>query len=142
MSKRKIVKVDCEQILPRIRKNEWSNAAFSRKVGRYETWLGEVLRGKNLPSPEEAARMCLLLHAEPEEIMLSTGETEEETAKLQADIEMVRKLLDGQKEKQPTTFGELSGPKKAILDLVMPLSDEDAEMVLQIAQIALARKTK
>ena len=46
------------------------------------------------------------------------------------------------KEKQPTIFGELSGPKKALIDFVMPLSDEDAETVLQIAQIALARKTK
>lgn len=45
------------------------------------------------------------------------------------------------KEKQPTE-GELSGPKKALIDFVMPLSDEDAETVLQIAQIALARKTK
>ena len=46
------------------------------------------------------------------------------------------------KEKHPTIFGELSGPKKALIDFVMPLSDEDAETVLQIAQIALARKTK
>ncbi len=51
-------------------------------------------------------------------------------------------LMDNEIEKQPAIFGELSGPKKALFDFVMPLSDEDAETVLQIAQIVLARKKR
>ena len=126
-----------------LEKSGWSNAYFSETLmNKNRGWITEWRRNRNLPTPEEAAKMCLLLHAEPEDIMLNVGEAEEETAKLQADIELVRKLLDGQKEKQPTALGELSGPKKSLIDFVMSLSDEDAETVLQIAQIALARKTK
>ena len=86
--KRKIVVVDCEKITPLIKRNEWNNSSFSRKVGKYSSWYGEVLRGNNLPSPEEAARMCVLLQTTPEEILTE-----------QADIELVRGLLEQEREK-------------------------------------------
>ena len=112
MAKRKTVNIICNKVIPLIEKNEWSNAAFSRKVGKYSSWFGEVLRGNNLPSPEEAAQMCLLLNTTPEEILLGVGETEEDTAKLQADIALVRGLIEQEREKQgikkdPTQTGEV-----------------------------------
>lgn len=94
MAKRDTVNVDCEKVIPLIRSNEWNNFAFSRKVGKYNSWFGEVLRGKNLPSPEEAARMCILLNTTPEEILLHEGKDEKETAKCQEDIKLVQELVE------------------------------------------------
>lgn len=88
MAKRDTVNVNCEKVTSFIRSNEWSKAAFSRKVGKYSSWFAEVLRGNNLPSPEEAVRMCVLLQTTPEEIL-----TEE------ADIELVRSLIEQEREK-------------------------------------------
>lgn len=88
MAKRDTVNVNCEKVTSFIRSNEWSKAAFSRKVGKYSSWFAEVLRGNNLPSPEEAARMCVLLQTTPEEILTE-----------QADIELVRGLLEQEREK-------------------------------------------
>nr|DAE22616.1 MAG TPA: SOS-response transcriptional repressor [Siphoviridae sp. ct5co22] len=94
MAKRDTVNVDCEKVIPLIRSNEWNNFAFSRKVGKYNSWFGEVLRGKNLPSPEEAARMCILLNTTPEKILLHEGKTEAETVKCQEDIKLVQELVE------------------------------------------------
>mgnify|MGYP004579315241 CR=1 FL=1 len=107
MAKRDTVNVNCDNVLALIRANEWSNAAFSRKVGKYSSWFGEVLRGNNLPSPQEAAQMCVLLQTTPDEILLHQGETEEQTAKCQKDIALVRDLLDQQRTKKaPTEISE------------------------------------
>lgn len=84
--KRNTVAVDCEEINPKIKENGWSNASFSRLVGKYPSWYGEVKRGNNLPSPEEAAKMCILLQTTPEEILLEPE-----------DIALVNDLLEQEK---------------------------------------------
>lgn len=88
MAKRDTVSVNCEKVSSFIKMNEWTKAAFSRKVGKYSSWFAEVLRGNNLPSPEEAARMCVLLQTTPEEILSE-----------EADIELVRSLIEQEREK-------------------------------------------
>ena len=107
MAKRDIVNVDCEKTILLIKANEWNNSSFSRKVGKYSSWFGEVLRGHNLPSPEEAARMCILLETTPEEILLHEGETPEETAKCLEDIQRVKELVAELRKEEavPTTTG-------------------------------------
>ena len=57
----------------------------------------------NLPSYNAAAQMCVLLQTTPDEILLHQGETEEETAKCQKDIALVRDLLDQQRTKKAPT---------------------------------------
>lgn len=88
--KRNTVSVDCGKVNPMIKENGWSNASFSRLVGKYPSWYGEVKRGNNLPSPEEAAKMCALLGVEPEEILTEP-----------ADIELVRGLMEKDAKKTP-----------------------------------------
>lgn len=138
MAKRDTVNVNCDNVLALIRANEWSNAAFSRKVGKYSSWFGEVLRGNNLPSPQEAAQMCVLLQTTPDEILLHQGETEEQTAKCQKDIALVRDLLDQQRTKKaPTGTGEREGispAKQALLDAIDSLSDEQCEKLLIVVE--------
>lgn len=137
MPKRDTVNVNCPEILMLIQKNEWNRSSFSRKVGRYDSWFSEVLRGKNLPSPDEAVKMCLVLEKTPEEILLHEGKDEKETAKCQKDIELVRKLLEKEKgiKKAPADEGEgLTDTQKAAIDFVLALPPEKLRKFIKLAQ--------
>ena len=122
MAKRDTVSVNCEKVSSFIKMNEWTKAAFSRKVGKYSSWFAEVLRGNNLPSPE-AARMCVLLQTTPEEILSE-----------EADIELVRSLIEQEREKgikkDPVPKdGAVSQEKQLLLDMIDGLSDEQKELL-------------
>ena len=128
MAKRDTVSVNCEKVSSFIKMNEWTKAAFSRTVGKYSSWFAEVLRGNNLPSPEEAARMCVLLQTTPEEILSE-----------EADIELVRSLIEQEREKgikkDPIPKdGAVSQEKQLLLDMIDGLSDE------QKVLLALSKK--
>lgn len=90
MPKRDTVKPNVDAILKMVASNSWSAASFSKMVGKHKRWLSEVKRGNNLPSPEEAAKMCSLLSVEPEEILTEP-----------ADIELVRGLMEKDAKKTP-----------------------------------------
>jgi len=66
-------------------------------MGKGRGWIAEWKRGKNLPSPEEAARMCAILQVEPEEILTEPS-----------DVELVRSLIEQERglKKDPTREGE------------------------------------
>lgn len=126
--KRNTVAVDCEKINPKIKENGWSNASFSRLVGKYPSWYGEVKRGNNLPSPEESMRMCVLLQTTPEKILLDPE-----------DIALVNDLLEQEKgaKKAPTETSEresISPAKQALLDVIDGLSDEQCEKLLIVVE--------
>lgn len=98
MSRRKTVKLNLPYVNAKITEVFRHNVIFCEKMGRenHPTWVSDWNRKgkdgtpipKNLPSPEEAARMCVLLQTTPEEIL-----TEE------ADIELVRGLIEQEREK-------------------------------------------
>lgn len=102
MSRRKTVMLNLDLIGPLIKNRCRSYTVFCERMGRANNWVTDWLRKdefgkpayKNLPSPEEAARMCVILQVRPEEIL-----TEPE------DIELVTQLLESQKQK-PTPEGE------------------------------------
>ena len=98
-------------------------------------------RGKGLPSPEEAAQMCLLLNTTPEEILLGVGETEEDTAKLQADIALVRGLIEQEREKQgikkdPTQTGEVDSE---LVEIWNSVDAADRQFLIETARMLKAR---
>lgn len=104
MPKRDTVQPNVDLIAGKVSAKSWSEASFSKMIGKHKRWLSEVRRGKNLPSPEEAARMCALLQTTPEEILTE-----------QDDIDLVKGLLEndpGIKE-APATEGEGSDGKIA-----------------------------
>lgn len=71
MPKRKIVYVNIPVFESILRANGWSNDFFSvEKLKKGRGLITEWKRGKNFPSPEEAAKMCELLHTTPREILL------------------------------------------------------------------------
>lgn len=140
MSRRKTVKLNLEVVLPLIKEKCRSNVVFCEKMGRptQKTWVTDWNRKdengnpkpKNLPSPEEAARMCVLLQTTPEEILVE-----------QADIDLVNALLESEmeKEKTPTGTGEresISPAKQALLDAIDGLSDEQCEKLLIVVESA------
>lgn len=112
MSRRKTVKLNLEVVLPLIKEKCRSNVVFCERMGRptQKTWVtgwSNKPKPKNPPSPEEAAKMCILLETTPEVILLNKGTTEAETAELQADIALVRDLIDQQgAKKAPTETSE------------------------------------
>lgn len=105
MPKRATVKPNVDAILKMVASNSWSAASFSKMIGKHKRWLSEVKRGNNLPSPEEAARMCILLETTPEEILLHEGETDEETAKCLEDIQRVKELVAELRKEEPVLVG-------------------------------------
>lgn len=96
MSRRKTVKINLQIINPLIKSTFRSYIVFCEKMGRAHNWVTDWNRRdkdgnpapKNLPSPEEAARMCVLLQTTPEEILVE-----------EADIELVRSLIEREREK-------------------------------------------
>lgn len=136
MSKRLIISPNIKKIESEIRRNGWSNAYFTAEVMKKQRgWVSEWKRGKNFPSQEEAARMCILLNTTPEEILLCEGSTEAETARCQQDIETVRRLVEeargAEKAPDPKIEG-LSAAKKALLAAVDGMTDEQCEKLLPI----------
>lgn len=90
MSRKKTVKIIYDAIKDPIKKLFRSNVVFCEAMGftGRDSWVSDLKRGRNLPSPEEAARMCVLLQTTPEEILTEP-----------ADIELVRGLLEQEREK-------------------------------------------
>lgn len=132
MPKRKTVTPNLEFVLPLIKKKCRNNVAFCEQMGKptRKTWVSEWRRNHNLPSPEEAAQMCVLLDAEPEDILLDTGSTDEETAKLQADIALVRELVEKQGiKKEPPQTGEA---RRSLHEVVDSLTEEQCQKLLGI----------
>lgn len=115
MAKRDVVFINYEKIVFLIKKIYRNNTIFceelNKKMGTTRTtkWVSEWKRNSNLPSPKEAAVICILLKTTPDEILLREGETPEETAKCLEDIETVRKLVEAESAKKapdPKTEGE------------------------------------
>ncbi len=96
----------------------WSNGYFGEKImGKSRGWVAEWKRKKdgiptpkNLPTHEEAAKICIVFDVTPDDILLHEGNTPEETAKCLEDIETVRKLVEAERAKEnahdPKTVGE------------------------------------
>ena len=134
--RRDTVRPNLQVLLPLIKEKFRSNVVFTKEVrGKDKSgWISEWRRGKNFPSPEEAARMCILLKTTPEEILLHEGETDEETAKCLEDIQRVKELVaELRKEEAPDPKIEgISAERKALLDIVYSLTDEQCRKLLGV----------
>lgn len=150
MSRRKTVKLNLEVVLPLIKEKCRSNVVFCEKMGRptQKTWVtgwSNKPKPKNPPSPEEAAKMCLLLNTTPEEILLTEDETEKETAQRQEDIALVQGLLEEMQEakKAPAAEGEgLDDETKKIVAFIRSASTEELmEVCRYIAYLKSKRES-
>ena len=142
MSKRTTVKVDIERIEIIIKANGWRNSYFAEVIMKKQRgWVSEWKRGKNFPSPEEAARMCLLLKTTPDDILLHEGETPEETAKCLEDIETVRKLVEDEGIKEArATEGE--GDDGKIAQFIRSASAEELDEICRYIDFLESKREK
>ena len=126
MPKRKTVKPNLPRVRSEIKKVFRSNVVFCEAMGRpqQKTWVTEWGRDHNLPSPEEAAKMCILLQTTPEDILLEPE-----------DIALVNDLLEQEKgaEKALGINAEgITAARKALLDAIDGLTNEQCEKMLLV----------
>lgn len=127
------------------KRNDISEAAFSRKFKKNNRWISDLRRGKNLSltDAEEAARMCILLNTTPEEILLHEGKTEAETVKCQDDIKLVQELVEKEKgiKKAPADEGEGLDPKtKEILEFIDSASVDELDQVFRFVSYLISQR--
>ena len=128
MSRKKTVKIIYDAIKDPIKKLFRSNVVFCEAMGftGRDSWVSDLKRGRNLPSPEEAARMCVLLQTAPEEILSE-----------EADIELVRSLIEQERKKsvkkeRPADSEALTPKDKALLTWFHSLPQEKQEALLNL----------
>lgn len=148
MSRRKVVNLNLEVLLPLIKKVCRSNVVFCEEMGRpkQKTWVtgwSNKPNPKNLPSPEEAARMCILLNTTPEEILLHEGKTEAETVKCQEDIKLVQELLEKEQSiKKETSDQKAEGlipyDDKELINAIEKLRRMDKKTLRKFSALANA----
>lgn len=133
MPKRDTVQPNVDSIAEKVSAKSWSEASFSKMIGKHKRWLSEVRRGKNLPSPEEAAKMCTLLGVEPEEILTEP-----------VDIERVIGLLEnGAKETPDPEIEGVSAEAQEILDYIRDATPAElAEVCRYIGYLKSKRGTE
>lgn len=120
LAKRETVQVDVTAVVGKIKSNGWSASTFCKKMGRSITWVSEwkKLPPKNLPSPEEAARMCAILGVEPVEILAD-----------QSDIVKVTALLEAERPKKIQLATEDDELNKRFLAIWEGLTEENRRRV-------------
>lgn len=106
------------------KREDISEASFSRKFGKNNRWVSDLRRGKNtnLPSKELAVQMCLTLNVSPDDILLHEGKTPEETAKCLEDIETVRKLVEAERTKESAPDSKTEGEDAQLAQLIAKFS--------------------
>lgn len=141
MPKRDTVQPNVDSIAEKVSAKSWSEASFSKMIGKHKRWLSEVRRGKNLPSPEEAARICQLLKATPDEILLREGETPEATAKCLENIETVRKLVEAEGIKE-TPDPKIEGVDDKIAQFIRSASAEELTEISRYIEYLESKRDK
>ena len=136
MPKKQSVKLNLPVVLQAIKNTCYNNTDFCNKMGRKQYWVTDWGRGKSLPSPEEAARMCAILQVEPEEILLE-----------QNDIELVRSLIEKEKNVQPSTaegkgLSQLEPWEIEAITFLRSLSEGQRKVALAVAEEAAKRLEK
>ena len=143
MSRRKTVGINLEIVQPKIKSKFRNYTIFCEAMGRGSYWVPGWKQGKNLPSPEEAAKMCLLLQTTPEEILLHSGPTEEETQKCLEDIEEVKRLIEVERgrniEKAPADKSG-SQSEEEFMMLFQQLSPEEQANEIAYLRERIARE--
>ena len=136
MGKRKTVAINYKKTIVAIKEEYRNNTIFCEKynsimrTNRTTKWVSEWKRGRNLPSPEEAAQMCLLLHTPPEEILLTEGATEKETAQYQEDIALVHELMEEMQGGKEALGISAEGSKEAASNFIKATNDRAALLAL------------
>ena len=136
MPRRRTVKINIECVEKLILSNGWSNVYFSTTLmGKGRGWITDWKRNGSLPSPEEAARMCLLLSTTPEEILTEP-----------ADIELVKDLIEAERAKhgikKDLPQGEVDEKAQKVLNFLKTGAPEEVADVLKYIEFIESKRKK
>lgn len=140
MSRRKTVKLNIDFLLPLIKNVCRSNIVFCEKMGRSSgQWVSDWQRKdesgnptpRNLPSPEEAARMCVLLQTTPEKILTEQG-----------DIDLVKGLLENEPGIKEARATEGEGSDEKISRFVRSASAEELDEIYRYIDFLESKRAK
>lgn len=142
MSKRYTVKTNYNAIKALIDNHKvyrGNNTSFCIDMGfeNRTSWVSDLKRNRNLPSPEEAVRMCQRLNTTPEEILMHEGKDEKETAKCQEDIKRVRELLEQAEKKESAPDPKIEGEDAQLAQFIAKfnrLSPQQKSTVLAVME--------
>lgn len=129
MPKRDTVQPNVDSIAEKVSAKSWSEASFSKMIGKHKRWLSEVRRGKNLPSPEETAKMCTLLGVEPEEILTEP-----------VDIERVIGLLENGAKETPDP--KIEGVDDKIAQFIRSASADELTEISRYIEYLESKRNK
>lgn len=125
MSKRNTVNVKIDRVEHLIKQNGWSSSTFcTLMMGKQRGWITEWKRGKNYPSPDEAAKICLILDVQPSVILENAD-----------DEQLVLELLS---KKAP--LGLLSGEADAKSSLIKEIQNMSEEEFRRLSVLIEAAK--
>ena len=149
MPKRDCVAIDYKKIIVLIKKKYRSATVFCEALNealgieRSTKLVSEWKRDRNFPPAKEAAVICLLLQTTPEEILLHSGATEEETQKCLEDIEEVKRLIEVERgrniEKAPADKSG-SQSEEEFMMLFQQLSPEEQANEIAYLRERIARE--
>lgn len=149
MPKRDYVAIDYKKAIVLIKKKYRSATVFCEAlnealgVERSTKLVSEWKRDRNFPPAKEAAVICLLLKTTPEEILLHSGPTEEETQKCLEDIEEVKRLIEEERgrniEKAPADKSG-SQSEEEFMMLFQQLSPEEQANEIAYLRERIARE--
>lgn len=118
MARREVVAIDFDKTAKLIKAKCRSYTVFCEQMGRSTNWVTDWRRRHNLPSPEEAARMCAILGVEPAEILVG-----------QSDIDKVTALLEAERPKKIQPVTEDDELNKKFLAIWEELTEENRRRV-------------
>lgn len=136
MSRRKVVQLKLDFVNKKIKSTFRHNVIFCEKMNRGPNWVTDWNRKpkpKNLPSPEEAARMCAILQVQPEEILVN-----------QEDVKIVQCLIDKERvEVQiPAIIADSRDKREAVIKLLQILTPAELDQVETYVQFLIAKRTQ
>ena len=118
MARREVVAIDFDKTAKLIKAKCRSYTVFCEQMGRSTNWVTDWRRRHNLPSPEEAARMCAILGVEPAENLVG-----------QSDIAKVTALLEAERPKKIQPVTEDDELNKKFLAIWEELTEENRRRV-------------
>lgn len=124
MSRRNTVNIKIDRVEQLIKQNGWSSSTFcTLMMGKQRGWVTEWKRGKNFPSPEEAAKLCLIFDVQPAEII----ENKEDEA-------IVFELLN--KKAPSVIITEGADIKSSIIQEIQEMSEEECRKLSILIEAA------
>ena len=120
-----ISEINADRLDELISAKRWSNSDLCRELGKHVRWISDVKRGKNMPTFEVGAKICVLLNAMPNELFPN-----------QDDANEISSLIEAQKIIPAGVGEEMSLVRKTAIELVNSLTDEQLKKLIPILEAA------